>query len=410
MPRLLFISPQCLIPADAGGKIRSSDLLKGMKGRHFELGLVMPQPSNAPSNEAAALAELCDRYWSWPQRRTPALPARLLGLLQALPLSVQLDDFGPAHQAVARSLMQFKPDIVVYDFVHAHVLRPADSKQPAICLTHNVEAEIFDRHARKAKRWAERLVWQIETRKMRAFEGAALPRYDSVVAISERDAAQFKSKYAVERVFPIPTGVDLDFFGQLPPRSTDAVADRLVFVGAMDWRANLDGMSHFLAQVWPLIRAKRPGAQLTIVGKHPPDWFRQLAGHAGGVTLTGWVEDVRPYVAQADIFVVPLRVGGGTRLKIYEAFSMGRAVVSTQLGAEGLAGIAHQHFMCADEPADFAARVLELMHDQPLRQRMVGTARQLVEDQFGHRMVAQVFESICIDTLQRSLSAAALAA
>ena len=159
-----------------------------------------------------------------------------------------------------------------------------------------------------------------------------------------------------------------------------------------------------------MARAKRPNAQLTIVGKHPPDWFRALATKAGGVALTGWVEDVRPFVAEADIFIVPLRVGGGTRLKIYEAFSMGRAVVSTTLGAAGLAGVDGQHCLRADEPADFANRVLDLIGDATLRHRIVHDAHALVEAQFGHRQVAKVFETICIATLARSCETAASAA
>ena len=411
MPRLLFISPQCLIPADAGGKIRSSDLLKGMKGRHFELGLVMPQPASGPALAAPARAELCDQFWSWPQRKTPPLAQRLLGLFSPTPLSVQLDDFGPTHAAVALSIAEFKPDLVIYDFVHADILRQPRYQHPSVCLTHNVEAEIFARHARKAERWTERLVWKIEAQKMRRFEQRALARHDTVVAISERDAEQFKTAYGIANTVSIPTGVDLDFFARLAPRSPAGVANQLVFVGAMDWRANLDGMSHFLEATWPLIRAARPDAALTIVGKHPPGWFKELAERAGGVKLTGWVEDVRPWVAQADIFIVPLRVGGGTRLKIYEAFSMGRAVVSTTLGAEGLAGVDGEHFLCADEPNDFAARVLSLMGDPALRGRIENQARQLVENKFGHREVARVFESICIETLQRSQapSAAAIA-
>ena len=400
MPRLLFISPLCLIPADAGGKIRSSDLLKGMRGRHFDIGLVMPQPAAGPPLEPAAKAELCDQFWSWPQRLAPPLSIRLLGLLSSLPMSVQLDDYGPAHAAVARSIAKFKPNIVVYDFVHADVLRKPQHRQPAICLTHNVEAEICERHALKAKKLGERLVWRIEARKMRNFERRALERYDTVVAISERDGQRFSARYGLQRVRPIPTGVDLDFFARMPPRSPEGIAHQIVFVGAMDWRANLEGMSHFLAVVWPQIRARQPRAELTIVGKHPPDAFKALAASAGGVTLTGWVEDVRPWVAKADIFIVPLRVGGGTRLKIYEAFSMGIAVVSTTLGAEGLAGVHGQHFLCADEPADFAARVLDLMADAVLRQRITGSARSLVESQFGHHAVAQVFENICIETMQ----------
>jgi glycosyltransferase involved in cell wall biosynthesis len=401
MPRLLFISPQCLIPADAGGKIRSSDLLKGMRGRHFELGLVMPQPGNAPPlGGPAHETGLCDRFWSWPQRVTPSLPRRLLGLLGPLPLSVQLDDHPPAHAAIAQAIAEFQPDLVIYDFVHADVFRRPAHRQPAICLTHNVEAEIFARHARKAARLSERLVWTIETRKMRRFERSALNGYDAVVAISERDAEQFRQDYGVRQVASIPTGVDLDFFARLPTRAGgDEAGNRLVFVGAMDWRANLDGLTHFLEQVWPMIRRQRPDAELTIVGKHPPDSFRALAARAGNVSLTGWVEDVRPYVADADIFIVPLRVGGGTRLKIYEAFSMGRAVVSTTLGAEGLAGEHRTHFLRADEATDFAAGVVELMNDAALRQRIVANARQLVEARFGHHEVARVFESICIETL-----------
>jgi polysaccharide biosynthesis protein PslH len=237
---------------------------------------------------------------------------------------------------------------------------------------------------------------------MRRFEADVLPRFTSVVAVSERDAAAFRECYAVASPVVIPTGVDLDYFAWLP-READApgAPPSVVFTGSMDWDANIDGVGHFLADIWPRVRARLPNASFVVVGRNPPGALVERARDMPGVSFTGFVDDVRPHVRDAEVFVIPLRVGGGTRIKAFEAMAMGRAVVSTAIGIEGLGVQPDEHFLQRDDAEGFADAVLTLLGDAVQRQAMASRARRFIEARFGHRAVAQVFERACLDALAR---------
>ncbi len=174
-----------------------------------------------------------------------------------------------------------------------------------------------------------------------------------------------------------------------------------MFSGTMSWFPNEDAMTYFIKAILPMIRREIPGVSLTVVGMNPSSRFRAMAAGAG-VQVTGTVDDVRPYIAAAEVFVVPLRVGSGTRLKIFEALAMGKAVVSTPLGAEGLPIIAGEHFLCAPEADDFARTVVSLLRD-PSRRRMLGAAgRRLVEMRFSWPRVVREFEALCEEAVTKN--------
>jgi len=293
---------------------------------------------------------------------------------------------------------------VVVDFPHADVLMPARIEAASVMFTHNVEAEIFERHvARAAGLW--RLVWADQSRKMTRLEQASLARYDSVVAVSERDRDALAKRYGLGSVAAIDTGVDLDFFAMSPPDAApDPGADggTLVFTATMSWAANVDGIHFLLDEVFPLLLRVRPRVRAVIIGRNPPAALSEKIRERGlAVTLTGFVEDIRPYVAAANVYVIPLFVGSGTRIKAFEAMAMGRPVVSTSLGIEGLDVTDGKNFVRADDAAAFARAILALLDDAALRVRIAGAARRLMEERFSWSRVAQQFEAICLRTLER---------
>jgi polysaccharide biosynthesis protein PslH len=396
MPRLLFVSPRFLFPMDQGGKIRTGNILRGLKGGAFAVTLASPAPPDV-DHFAGEIAAACDTFVSWPQQ-VPSQLRRVVALAERLPVAAATDRSRAGSQVVARALAA-RPDVVVVDFPHAGVLLPPRIEAASVIFTHNVEAEIFERHAARA-RGLWRLVWGEQSRKMRRFEAETLGRFDSVIAVSKRDATALAQRYALPAVEDIDTGVDLDFFAFQP---SDTAPDpgpdggTLVFTATMSWAANVEGIHFLLDEVWPLLLRARPKLRAVIIGRNPPASLSDKIRERGlNVTLTGFVDDIRPHVAASHVYVIPLFVGSGTRIKAFEAMAMGRPVVSTSLGIEGLEVTHGEHFLRADNAADFAHGILALLADAALRGRIATAARALMEAKFSWAEVARQFEAICL--------------
>jgi glycosyltransferase involved in cell wall biosynthesis len=394
-PRLLFVSPRFLFPTNEGGKIRTSNILRQMKGGAFELTLASPAPADA-AGFAADIGSVCDHFLPWPARPATRL-RRLLALPGAVPVAAATDR-SAAGEAVIAAALAGRPDVVVVDFPHADVLMPRRIASASVMFTHNVEAEIFERHARVATGlW--RPVWRNQVGKMQRFEADVLRRYDSVIAVSGRDAEALKRRYQLPVVEPIETGVDLDFFQYSAPSAAPEfgpTGGTLVFTGVMDSPANTDGIDFLMNEIWPVVARARPQARALIVGRNPQkSLFAAVQERGLPWTITGSVDDIRTYVAQGHVSVIPLRVGSGTRIKAFEAMAMGRPVVSTRVGIEGLDVEPGQHFLAADTGADFAAAILRLLDDANLRQTLAQTARARLEERFSWAHVARQFEAIC---------------
>ncbi|HET6608075.1 MAG TPA: glycosyltransferase [Rhodopila sp.] len=397
-PRLLFVSPRFLFPMDQGGKIRTANILRNMKGGLFEITLVSP----APADHARFQAEIdgvCDRFLHWPEKPASQVK-RVLSLLGRYPVAVASDISAPGR-SVVRAALAARPDVAVVDFPHTDVLMPRrvgcpPAGCPTVMFTHNVEAEIFERHAIQAKGLMRR-VWQTESRKMDWFEGEALRRHDVAIAVSDRDRTALAKRYGLQRVEVIDTGVDLDFFAPQPVAAPPALdGGTLIFTATMSWPANVDAIHFLLDEVFPILVKARPRIAATIVGRNPPPTLAEKVRTRGlNVTLTGFVDDIRPYVAAADVYVIPLQVGSGTRIKAFEAMAMGRPVVSTTIGVEGLEVTDGTHYLRADDAVSFAAGVLRLLDDAELRVRLAGNARGLIEEKFSWKHVASQFEAIC---------------
>lgn len=392
-PRLLFVSTRFLFPVDSGGKIRTTQILRGMKGGRYHIHLVSPAAAGEAEAHRQGLVEVCDEFSGWiPPRR-----GRLFSLTRArhlghrLPIPVRTD-WSPAGVAAVTAAMARSPDVAVFDFLHAAVLAPVTLPLPTVMFTHNVEAEIFARHRDMAANPLLRAVWRSQHAKMQRFEAESLPRFDVVVAVSERDAQHFRQACGVADPYVIPTGVDLDYFNWTAPvRDTD-----VVFCGSMDWLANQEAMRYFLEEVWEQIAAEVPEARMTVVGRAPPSALVERAQRRGFAwRFTGYVDDVRPFMRGAAVSVIPLRVGGGTRLKVYEAMAMGLPVVSTGVGVEGLPVRAGEHYLHADNSPDFAAAVVKLLRDRERREKLSHASREFVESHFSHRAAARAFEGAC---------------
>lgn len=396
---LLFVSPRFLFPVDSGGKIRTTQTLRGLKGGHFRIRLLSPATPALFERHRSDLETVCDEFLWWPgARKSPmAEVIRAVQLVDALPMPVRAD-WSSRAAALVRENLDLGPDVVVFDFVHAAVLAPVELGCPSVLFTHNVEAEIFERHAKVARNAVMRALWRAQTRKMQAFEAAALHRFDVVVAVSDRDAGVFAGRYGVPGAVVLPTGVDLEYFGFCrPDRGRD-----VVFCGSMDWLANQDAVSYFMDEVWDLVTAEVPDARMTVIGRSPPPGLVKRAATRGlNWVFTGFVDDVRPHANGAAVAVIPMRVAGGTRLKVFESMASGTPVVSTAIGVEGLPVEDGRHYLRAEDPQSFARAVVRLMKDAEFRERLADEARRHVEDRFSYRVAARAFEEACVAATER---------
>jgi glycosyltransferase involved in cell wall biosynthesis len=405
-PRLAFVSPVFLFPTDTGGRIRSTNILRGLKGGKFDVTLIGPGAPEQLRDWARDIDTICDRFVPWASPPPRPRWRRAIDLLGSLPINVAADRSRAGRQLVQDTLAAQQFDVAVFDFVHAAVLRPAHVNSATVCFTHNVEAEIFERHAERASGLAMRLLWASQFRKMKQFEEAALPQFSRVVAVSDRDAARFRERYALKEISVIPTGVDLEFFSWAEPPAIDThCSPTVVFTGSMDWAANVDGIGHFLENIWPTVTRLVPSARLIVVGRSPPPSLIAAGRLLANVQFTGFVDDVRPYVHAAHVFTIPLRVGGGTRIKAFEAMAMGCPVVSTTIGIEGLDVQDRVHFLRRDSAADQANAIVELIGNANLRRDLARRARRNIESRFGHVEVARVFEHACLRAIDDAASA-----
>jgi glycosyltransferase involved in cell wall biosynthesis len=389
--KILWVKSDLLHPTTKGGHIRTLEMLRRMHQRHE---IHYAAFGNDPAGEGARRsAEYCTRLslipHTAPKRTSPAFAAQLLkGVFSPLPVAVFRYRSRPMTQLLGDLVARERFDSIVCDFITPAVNFPSLSS--TVIFQHNVETMIWRRHAENARNKAEEVYLQMQARRMFSLERTACQSARHVIAVSSEDARLMREMFGLKDVSSIPTGVDVERFtpAQESPRAG------LVFVGSMDWLPNIDGMRFFCDDVLPLIRRRRPDCRLAIVGREPTREIRAFAERDPLIEVTGTVDDVRPYLWNAAVSIVPLRIGGGTRMKIYEAMASRVPVVSTAVGAEGLDIHPPHDIAMADTAADFAARCVELLDNPAARTQQAEAAWKLVAANFGWDGIARQFESI----------------
>jgi polysaccharide biosynthesis protein PslH len=394
--RILWIKTELLHPVDKGGRIRSYQMLRSLLRQHQVTYLCLDDGNAAPDALARAqeyAQEVVRVPFHPPPKRSVAYAGALLhNLFSPLPYAVARYQSAALRAQITR--LAARSDLVVCDFLHPSVNVPDALPVPAVLFQHNVEALIWQRHATVPQNPLRRAYMQAQWQRMLRIEGSECRRFDHVVAVSAPDAQLLREQYGVASVSHVETGVDFDFFK--PSRTATATGSGLVFVGSMDWMPNDDGIRWFSSEVFPLVKRAVPAVTLTVVGRTPSAAMRQLAAADAAIETTGTVPDVRPYIERAALSVVPLRIGGGTRLKIYEAMAMGSPVVATTIGAEGLPVRHNEHLLIADEPQAQADAIIALLRDRERAARLAGTALRFVREHCGWDGVAAQFLAQCI--------------
>ena len=402
--RILWVKVGGLWPVNTGGRLRTFHIISELSHQHRVILLTTHGSGDDPEGLTARLP-LCEQVVSIPYSiprhgSVPFAMALLKSWFSPYPVDVSKSRIPALRKEVMRLIADREIDLCVADFLAATPNVPLDGPVPVLLFAHNVEHMIWKRLARIETRVWRRALLEFEWRKMRRYEAQACTRASLTVAVSEVDRDLLASKAPGVGVCTISTGVDTSYFTLDGSREAPAT---LVFTGSMDWYPNEDACLHFIEAILPGIRREVPEISLVVVGRNPTHRLRTVAAQAG-VRVTGTVDDVRPYLAEATVYVVPLRVGGGTRLKIFEALAMGKAVVATTVGAEGLPLVPGQHFLQADDPAAFADAVVSLLRE-PVRRRALGSAgRRLVEERYSWPQVAYEFEARCKEVISNYAS------
>lgn len=392
--RILWVKMGGLWPATTGGRVRSLNTISELAREHQVSVITTHAQGDDPDGLQQQLAG-CERVvsipYAVPKHGSATFAASVAGSwFSHYPVDLWKWRVGAVRREVRRTLASGAVDLCVADFLFAATNVPMRSGVPVLLFEHNVEYLIWQRLANLETSPWKRALFEMEWRKLRACEAEACRRAALTVTVSDDDRQRLEELAGV-RAVSIPTGVNTTYFA---PRPEAEVAGRLVFSGSMDWHPNEDAVCYFADEVLPRIQTEVPDASFTIVGRNPSARVRDLATRPG-IIVTGTLDDVRPSIAEGSVYVVPLRAGSGTRIKIFEALSMGKAVVSTTVGAEGLALESGRHFLAADTAHDFAHAVVRLLRD-PARRRALGCdGRALVEAHYSWSKVARQFEAHC---------------
>ena len=356
--KILWANPHFLHPTNKGGQIRTLEMLRHLHRWH-EIHYVALENAGEPEGVERS-SEYCAKAYpiqhAVPRRGSPAFVAQALrNLLNPLPLAVSRYQSSRMRQVISGLLQQGSFDRLVCDFLFVAPNIP--SLNQALLFQHNVETTIWDRHLERSPTALHRAFFRLQRNRMAAYEGRTCRESAHLVAVSAKDVDRFRTMFGVSRISEVPTGVDISFFSP-PPSQANRIAD-LVFVGSMDWLPNIDGCTYFVNDILPVIRKRKPDVTVAIVGRSPGTDILEMAQRDPKIQVSGTVPDIRPYLWGSSVSIVPLRIGGGTRLKIYEAMAAKIPIVSTTIGAEGLPVLNGRHLFLADTPEEFAHRCVD---------------------------------------------------
>ena len=403
---VLFLTPQLPYPPEKGTALRNWGLVSGLAARHEITVLSFVDPGQSPE-PAGPLSAVCRVEAIEPPART--LRDRLRNMLTTRQPDMALRLASEAYaRRLADWLAQERFDVVHVEGIemapYLDVIGEGAPSRPLVIFDdHNCEyllqQRVFLTDLRIPSRWPGAAYSFVQWQRLRRYEARVCRRADRVLAVSEADAAALHKLVPDLEVTVIPNGIDTQIYhpeiSGLPTPDSQLLTPNstLVFTGTMDFRPNVDAVLWFAREVLPRVRAAVPEVRLVVVGQRPHRRLDVLRDDPA-VTLTGWVADTRPHIAQAAVYVAPLRMGGGTRLKLLEAMAMGKPVVATRLGAEGFPVTDGRELLLADTPAEFAEAVVDLLGAPERRAGLGQACRAFVEERYDWRVIVPQVEAI----------------
>ncbi|MFA5261306.1 MAG: glycosyltransferase family 4 protein [Candidatus Omnitrophota bacterium] len=391
---ILFIGREFPFPPDSGVKQRAWYVLEQLARQHDVHLLCYGQEQDRQIREVQSVLRSVDVVP--PPVKKGGLKlygAMLAGLFSPMPFSVKSRASFELRKKIDVILAAQPIDLIVCDSLYQAVQFEENGRK-VILNEHNIESVIIKRYRRVERNFLRKLYAAYEGFRMERFETRTWRRYKNIWVCSPVDRQEVLRRAPECRVEVIPNGV---LVPALNKRTREVFPQSMVYTGLIGWHPNEDAVLFFIRDIYPLIKQRVPNVKFWVVGKDPTERIKNLAAKDGSITVTGFVDDVRGYIEEAEIFVVPLRIGSGTRLKILEAMAMKKAVVSTSVGCEGLSVTDRENIFIADDAPTFARRVVELLNDSQARKQLEENGRALIEreyswDVIGERMAAVIHD------------------
>jgi sugar transferase (PEP-CTERM/EpsH1 system associated) len=393
--RVLHFAPRVCWPLDTGAKLRNYHLARVLSEKADVTLLAFTDAQQS----LGELEKFYERVIAVPRDPGYTLSKIIRGTFGSTPLPVLNYTTDSMKRALESLLHEQDFDIVQIESIHLMsylpIIAAARQRSLIICDWHNIESELMGRYSEREPNLLKRAYAGKTARLMGEFERRAMHEFDAHITVSQRDAQQLRTLNRDARVLVIENGVDTAYYEEAAASGSLALGKpkRIVFVGSMDYHANIDGAVSFARDVWPLLRNRHPEVIFTIVGRDPAPEVRELRS-TPGIKVTGTVDDVRPFYREALAAIVPLKVGGGSRLKILEAMAAGVPIVSTTLGAEGLDVHDGHNILIADTDMQLSEKLISVIESKELRQRISTAGRALISERYDwSRLGANLFET-----------------
>ena len=395
---VLVLDEEVPHPPNAGKRIRTWNILSRLAKRHSVTLLcygVEGGPGTAALEDVGIRVRIVEPQ---PVLRGVGLYSRLLwNLFSPEPFSVTKHYSARFHDAVRDTLEESNYDLVHCEWTpYARYVEQLRTL-PVVIGAHNIESDIWQRRSQVASNIVAKAFFWTQERKMRRFERKSLLQAAAVTAVTEKDS-EIMMGWGVKSASVAPNGVDLTM--PVPSREVER-DDEILFLASLDWHPNVDSLEYFVTAIFPIVLAQNPRAQLRIVGRKPAPSLAERYSNMPGVDFVGEADDLHPLIARAGLLVVPLRIGGGSRLKILEALALEKAVVSTSIGAEGLDVVSGEHLLIADEPEEFAQRILQLQGSKSLRCMLGRNGRRIVTQLYGWDGIASRVEAAWFSAMRQ---------
>jgi len=375
-------------PPDVGVKIRLFNLVKQLSRRH-NISLLCYSGSNNKENHLSTMARYCESITlvqCEKKSKVRQLPTVAKNLISGIPWAVKYAKSREMRDAIEEITKSKFIDLIHIDDIYMASNTDLVSRgniRKAVTF-HDIDSVRYRRSLKIEKNLYERLRMILNWLVLKRWERRIADSFDLSIVVSSIDGRLLESKSGKAKIAVIPNGADTDLFSPLPLNDQE---DNISFFGNMGYPPNIDAAIHFYRQIFPLIKKRLPRAKFLIVGRDPGEELLKLSSDPN-IIATGYVKDVVPYYQKSSIVVVPLRAGGGTRGKILEAMALGRPVVSTSLGAEGLEVTHKENIMIADRPEDFATITIQLLRNGLIRTALIERAREFVESKHSWRKIA----------------------